>query len=485
MLGPPESRGGNKAAEWRLRVKKQRAVNSRLKELGELALLSGSSLLTLAFNGSVKDLERYTNWRTTLEESPVWGFLNPVQQGQLKGAKHANYTRIEASIRSLGQMICLSIKDLNDPIIVNAFSDFKLLCIKHAFKSDQTCDEVITYIKWLGKVCQALFLRSQLPEAPSGFTSRIGEIFLPFDGELAFISRNLCSGSIRKQPMDFKQAQKLAQIGNVPRSLPYPSQDQVKSDVKRTLETVQQSTTTPAKSISDYRLGLNIIKSRLPEKKVKTHVSLVGSGCYETSRSEGGRARFLIMNAKTFTNLPYTEGERLIGKIDQFGLTLVHPATWALLQSRLSAYEQTPTLGTILYVPVQELEQVLENDLVKGRKVPKYLGHILNMTASSLIRELGSYNVEPQEINKLIYFEPGTKVRFILELTPKVKADVSIEAGLKSRLITSAMAAYAHLGQLPANYMRSFLSQDPFHRVGFQEADKLWEVLKQYRKESA
>jgi len=120
-------------------------------------------------------------------------------------------------------------------------------------------------------------------------------------------------------------------------------------------------------------------------------------------------------------------------------------------------------------------------DIDKERKVPKYLGNILNLTASMLIREYGDYSPKPQFLHGIMFFD-ADNVKFKLKRIPSVRADVSTEAGMKARLITAASAAFAHLSQLPANHMRDWLSQDPFHRVGFEESDKLWEVLKTYRK---
>lgn len=101
------------------------------------------------------------------------------------------------------------------------------------------------------------------------------------------------------------------------------------------------------------------------------------------------------------------------------------------------------------------------------------------------IREVGHYSEQPTMTLGIMSF--GTrniKFRLNVESLP-VRAGLSVEKGLKTRLTTSAMTAFSHLSQLPANYMRETLSQDPFLKTGLDEPDKLWQVLKAYKSRSA
>lgn len=127
-----------------------------------------------------------------------------------------------------------------------------------------------------------------------------------------------------------------------------------------------------------------------------------------------------------------------------------------------------------------ELEGVWKQTLNSRQRVPTKLADLLTLTSSKLILEVGSYNNEPEIIHGVLTFKTKDNV-FLPNKTIPVKAGISIEAGLKSRITTSGWAAFAHLSQLPANYMREILSRDPFVRIGFQEQEKFWEVLKIYK----
>jgi hypothetical protein len=209
---------------------------------------------------------------------------------------------------------------------------------------------------------------------------------------------------------------------------------------------------------------------------------MTGTGTYEQSRSEGGRARFLVARARAFADLPISEEtDELVGKFDQFGCFIIHPITLQIARDYTKDLDKKPPLGLLMFSHGYEIEDILKEYYDKGRTVPKHLGQILNLVASSCVRAYGEYSEVPHEIQGVMCFK-SERVTFQLSRTLRVRADVVIEAGLKCRLVTAAHAGFAHLSQLPASYMRAYLSQDPFHRVGFEEADKLWEVLKRYRK---
>jgi len=75
------------------------------------------------------------------------------------------------------------------------------------------------------------------------------------------------------------------------------------------------------------------------------------------------------------------------------------------------------------------------------------------------------------------------EIRFFpdLESLP-VKSALSIEAGGKTRLVTAGLASVAQIGQLIRHPIAEWLGLDQTLRVGFDEPDKLWEVLKAFQK---
>jgi hypothetical protein len=474
------SRTGNPAAEWRLRCKRQYAIDDRLEKLGKLALLSGSSLLVALKGDSVEKLERSSNWRTTLKNSTMFSELHANAQAQIQGTP--NYKKLEDALQTFGQMLCLACQNLDEMELVKGFNQFKIQCVNYAVASDYRYDEVVNHIKQLGKLCQAYLLGVKY-KVEGNFIPRDADGYLlPFTGQLRFIAQFERIGR-RNVPLTMRSAFMLAQIGQTPRSLPYPSKDEVIASVKKSFDIMRTRVRVPPEALAKYRKGLAAVKATVPKPDRQTHVSLLGSGSFERPRSSGGRSAVLVSEARSFCDHVVDDTyEKLVGKMDQFSTVILDPTSWAYYKLKHSDNEKFP-IGNLLYVPASEVDQVVA-DFNQGRVVPRYLGHILNLTASLLVQELGEYEPRPEFHNGIMYFT-SSEVKFRRTETPLVKADVSVEAGLKSRLTTAQMAAFAHLSQLPSNYMRNWLSKDPFHRVGFEESDKLWEVLKTYRKKAS
>jgi hypothetical protein len=479
-------KSGNPAAEWRLRCKRAANIESELRKLGSLAILSVGSLLTFSLNGIVTTPVRYSNSKETLRNSPMYLSLSAEGKRRLTGAQYVNYSSVEDNLRQLGIMLCLAVSDLHDQSLVEAFNKFKLKIVEHAFSSPTSVDEVSETIKSLGKYCQALLLRVPLPEFPLEYLVKENGRILPFEGPLAFINELANASPFHRRKLTYNEARILAQIGNCPRGLSYPSTNQIRESIATTMDIVTTHATSDPEDLSSYKKGLLAVRTAIGARSSdRTHVSLVSSGTSEVSRSQGGRAKILVISARRTTDLPIPDVCELVGKYDQFGEQIVDQATWELFRYHMSRniYLKNPTLGDIMFVKPSELEISLQKSLNENQFVPRELAKILNLTASKLIRSNGRYEPQCVESFNTIYFT-STKVKYILERPLEVKADVSVESGLKTRLITAPQAAFAHLSQLPANLLREYYSKDPFCRVGFEESDKLWEVLKAFAKKN-
>jgi hypothetical protein len=418
--------------------------------------------------------------------------MTVVQRAQVFGLKHESWNRLEGSIQSMGNCLCLSVKDLNNPLLLKAANSLKIALIKRALGSDSNLDETISYIKWLGKSCQYVLLRAICPEPPglSPILDSQGTL-LPFVGQWSFVSRLVLSRKRRKQPLTTYQARFLGQMGNEPRSLPHPSLEQAKADVESTVRAFTSECHPSKPAMDKYRHGITSILEGINQRPpTHSHVSLVSSGKLDASRSQGGGAAILVAHTRKYTDIVLTERVLLdlTNKFDQFGRLLIDPLTLLIASSLLGyqenvrpqAYTCTPTIGDILYVKPHEIESVWKQTLNSSQRVPTKLADLLTLTSSNLIQEVGSYNNEPKIVHGVLTFETKINVFKPNKIIP-VKAGISIEAGLKSRVTTSGWTAFAHLSQLPANYMRNVLSRDPFVRIGFQEQEKFWEVLKIYK----
>jgi len=473
------------AAAWRLRVARQRAIISELKKLGDLAVLSGGSLLITYTGGSINLPERYPGWRKTLEESPLMDTMNSVQRAQLIGAKHNNWTRIEEALRNFGNCLCLAVKQLNDKVICEGFNNLKVHILQRAFASDYTTDKYIEYLKWLGKATQFALLNERAEIPDETILDKEGHL-LPYVGKLSYISDMILSYQVRKEPLTYESCRQLSQMAQVPRSMPYPSKDQARESVKETMAVATSTFKPSLEALNRHRQGLQRSLEHCKLRPNRTHVSLTTSGRLESSRAHGGGAPHLITATRRYTDqlLDLEAVEPLVGKFDQFGEVILSHATFDLAKVllRRNAYTVTPTLGDILFVKVEELEQLWDAMLfAASKRVPPKLGKLLNLTASLMIRQVGEFNPQPEMHMNVMCFSQRI-VRFSMTQDYlEVKAAVSIEKGLKTRVVTSAMTAFSHLSQLPANYMRELLSQDPFLKTGMDEPDKLWQVLKAYK----
>lgn len=476
------------AAAWRKRTQRQTAIDNELTKLGSLALLCSGGMLVAWRNNEVERVVRQSRWKPTMVESPLFDQLDRYGKAHILRAQYEPYVRLELAIQAFGQMICLSTTDLDDRELIKGFNEFKVWCVNQAFYSDESLDNVILYMKWLAKAAQSVFLKSQVPEEPELRPPRRDGKILPFVGKLSFVSNFIQSGR-RKELMSSTQARSLAQLANTNRALPYPSTRQIIQSVEDTVSAFTSEKNVTKEALKVHRIGMNSIRNSLGDTAGKrTHSSLVNKGTVECSRANGGRSAFLVASARMSTDLHILEDMKVLtGRRDQFGNVLIDPTTWQLAMSLIASrdYKVRPTLGDILYVPPEELEDQWEYSLNQGKRVPKYLAQILNNIASKLVLAIGTYDAPYHIICGLLTFDPKLQpIRFKLEKIIPVKADISVESGLKTRLTTSQMAAVAHLAQLPSNTMRAYLSKDPFCRVGFEESEKLWEVLKQYRKES-
>jgi hypothetical protein len=475
------------AASWRKRCQRQTAIDNELTKLGPLALLCSGGLLVAYRDHTVERVHRHSRWKPTLLESPIFDLLDRYGKAHLLTCAYEPYVRLELAIQAFGQMICLATSDLTDRELIAGFCDFKVWCINQAFKDEEALDHVILYIKWLAKAAQSVFLKSQVPDEPELRPERTNGMILPYVGKLKFVSNYIQSGR-RRELLSSAEARSLAQLANTNRALPYPSTRQICQSVEDTVSIFTSDFSVEVPALKVHRLGMNSIRSSLGVSAgKKTHSSLVSKGTVELPRSKGGRSAFLVASARMTTDLDLVDGFKvLVNQRDQFGNIIIDPTTWELAFSLLSnrEYKHRATLGDILYLQPEELEEQWEYSLNQGKRIPLHLAQILNNIASKLVLSLGSYSHPHKIICGLLTFgQKVESVRFKLERIIPVKADVSIEAGLKARLTTSQMAAVAHLAQLPSNTMRSYLSQDPFCRVGFEESEKLWEVLKQYGKE--
>jgi hypothetical protein len=477
----------SQAAQWRIRVRTQKNKVAELAKLGKCPLLLAGPLLTAYKKNTVEIPYRYSNRRQTLKESPIISFIR--KETKMQQVSRKNWNDLEEALQSLGMMICLALVDLNSREILEAFNTLKVWCISNAFKDDCLhIDEVIAYIKWLSKQCQAYLLQTVPDEKPE-FCPGPTENVNPFVGELSFLSIAIKRKVRRAHGLTVREAEQAAQLCQLSRALPYPSHKQTVCSVAQTVDTFQQKREVSKRTLAHYSIGLKNLKSENYPVQSKTHVSLIAKGKLEASRADGGGSSVLRDLAQRLYDKPFEfhEIERLKYAYDQFGNTIFSPSQLNTAENLLKkeVYKRRPNLSDLMYLETHEIASTWAVTLNEDTYVPKHLGKILNLTASTMLLKIGYY--EPigcmtldNNPFKIMNFNNRT-VKFVLkDQYLNSKADVSIESGGKTRLTTVCSVAFSHLSQMPSNLMRAHLSNDPFCKVGFEEADKLWEVLKTY-----
>jgi hypothetical protein len=389
-------------------------------------------------------------------------------------------------------MICLSVEDLREQVLIDAFAKFKALYVTTA-----TCrggSEIpVQGIKWLSKVCLAIILGQPAPECK--FPEFIWEkpngtkILGPFDGQLRFISDQYFM-PVKGRRFTLEQSRALAQISSTSRALPYPTKDEVIDSVKNSVETFASKKEVSKTALKEYRRGTRKLREFLPPiKKHETHVSLSNSSCLEATRADGGRSAYMINLARKCTDQILTEEicQDLEGRKDCYGKIPIASGCWETI-SLLRVEGRQCYVGDILYLRIEDIISQLKFRLATEKlSAPLRLGEVLAMTASLDMLRYGHYSHPHTVKYNILTFNSTINFAKFLPDTDciPVRAGLSIEAGMKTRLTTSAPAPLVVIGQLVGNRIREYLSHDPFTRIGFEEADKLWEVLKAYDKRLA
>jgi hypothetical protein len=252
----------------------------------------------------------------------------------------------------------------------------------------------------------------------------------------------------------------------------------VQESLDKTIQILSNPKRISAENITRYRASLQQVKLRLGRPlSTKTHLSLTTSACLENPQSEGGKASYLVKECKKLLCKDALGVEAVEGLYDHLGFKVFY-------EGISSFYKLGIELHDLAYLPVEEAQAYLEGlDLSKERVPFDYAKSIL-LTASKLLEESKIGHFLDRRANPLGIPLFRSKTKFIVDVKAiDTKASIVLEKGGKTRLVTTTLAAKALIEQLMAHMVREYLSNDPLHRVGFDEPDKLWTVLKQYAKE--
>jgi hypothetical protein len=456
-------------------------------------MLTGGLLVGLA-GQTVIAVPEGQHWKEILTESRVYQDLDIHTRAKLRSCPKHFWDRINQGLVGFSNCLLLAVYDqLDDPELLAACYRLKLWLITVGVRNPGAANR---YLKWLGKSVQQIFL-GDMPSPGESYFPGIGRNnstrWTPFQGPLEWINDLFCE----KQPIrqfTAKEYQTLSQIGNSVRALAYPTHKDTEASLQKVIATV--SCAPPAISEMDkaiYKKSLSELTTLLGEPKTgHTHSSFLQSGCLELPRAQGGRGAMMAQAARRIADIVLTEDlcKRISGLVDPLGYVLLYDNAFTI--ASIHSYTLTKEDGTTRPLTIGDFAYVRDATehlrlLSIGKfEVPKNLGYLVALAAATAVTAAGRYNFDPTYCGDgFILFKH--KNRGALRFLPKeeslpVSCGLSIEAGLKTRLISAMMAAVAQLGQLFRHCVVQWLSKDAFLRVGFEEADKLWDLLKAYAK---
>jgi hypothetical protein len=491
-------------------IERRRNVFNELLAVGPLAaLMCGSILIGLDENLNVVPLRESSFKQLILQTSQVFESLKPNQRRKLTHMNYETYIRMERGFQSFGTCICLATEHLHTPSLMKCMWNLKKWYVNHFIRKP---DQALTYLKFLGKYCQALALDSDVPDIESYFPfvrhSANGQLTLtdlPFYGDLRFIKESIA----QRARLGVEQVRTLVQISSVNRALPYPSLEQVKESIRNTVSIMTSNYRVShtylnmyRKAIMDYK-GLISTMNHGRAPVTKTHVSVTSSSAYESTKSDGGRAFVAMARIKllarrpvvleTLVNMqdlmdPYygvPVDDLLISKVKQYFPNLLKDNGSPLLYGDI-LYTTTTSNDRLVGLEVI-FEQIKSGFITNPPCLQRWL--LWEASTNGYLLKRGQYNIEPsiQLEHGFFLYHKSTKgqLKFKLNKPVPVRLALSIESGMKTRLTTSSLAAVTTLLQPLRHIVDNYLSADPSLRVGIEEADKLWEVLKAYRKKNS
>lgn len=476
LIGPWE------AQKWENRRLRRRNIYDRLKAVGKLSLLGLTSILTgLELDDIegwvVKPLVEETNWKVVFRTSYMYR-TNAVNVNRAVAAlTTSSYKRAEEAFRSFSANLCISVEDEGDLKLVQNVNELKRWCYR-SMTTDAGVDRVCSYLKWLTKSCQAIFLEGYALERESWFPSINGKNH-PYEGtKLAFVGQLLDGMRISLSSLEREQVESLVQLANGVRALPYPSLAQSQEAIDKVVDILSKKPRVEETHVGLYKASLALVGARIGSSEpCDTHVSLTTSACLEETQADGGKGAALISALKELLDR-VPEKEALAGLEDlrdHIGAVVFHRGISAFAGPNVKLYN-------LAYLKPDKAEEYLDG--MREGEPPYDFGMCLMLTASWLLggpAGLGQFDDRIPNRYDIPLFLGRTKLRLTSGPVP-TRASVVLERGLKTRLVTSMPAAKALVEQAMGHIVRAYLSRDKFLRIGFEESDKLWEVLKEYHK---
>lgn len=490
-------------ARRRIRSNLRYSKESRLlKECGTQGALLVGSLLSGVLPGN-----QYEVLPGSLDPGVVWELsrIPKLVSKRFRRIDNRRWKRLETGIHSFGNIICLisdPIKSSGDDLYRSLFK-FKIWFLNHGASCP---DQALMYLKWLSKYALYVAFGNCSDPPPKGesyfpgYQERSGLIsWTPFSGQLEWVDIAFKKASRRLENQKFtpNQYRSLSELATMGRAMSFPSSEQILNSVSRVINTVsdRKKLSTEVRSVV-YRALTYVKQQSLRQDSFEgDHVSLSRSACLENSTNNGGRGQYIISQMLPILKqeIGFTKYPEWVHHFDVTGKQLVPDffrEAWSQFQLlRRDRFKRKLVLGDIIYWTQQPesrkhsidaMVTVIWDCMQGPYMAPIDLGPIVMLWASRDILKFGSYEPQPAENPLgLPLWESRTHISFqpTVDSLP-VRGALSIESGMKTRLVTAGPASFITIGQVVRHEVAAWLSQDETMRIGIEEADKLWEFLR-------
>jgi len=489
---------------------KRVAILSRLASHGALPVMVAGGLLQgnyIVIGNQVQAVPLYGTPRDPwdiYDASSLVSSLSGREKMYLRKIGPKHFDRLNKAFRGFGNTILLSVKNLNSIETYKGIYDLKVWFLKVGLDNE---DLAIGYLKKISDLCLALaFGTPKEIDWTHGIYPNYPDRKDPlpfFRGELGWIRERaqLFFKENNELPqLTFNEYFMLSQICVSKRSLPFPSEAQVQDAVSEVTALLQIPKKVSKEAIDGYKYSLRRLKPFLSTKyNTRPHISVSSSACFENSRSDGGRGSyFASILAKPYEfKVPYDQrcdfweltdflGREVLAapdpevnwvmndfaNLDPFGNL---PYGYVFDESNSSyAYE-------LFFKPSVKLVG-LERQVMGESKLTENSGDfILACMATEMLR-YGHFDVDPVRLDPFPMWKKGTNPIYFLDRNIPSKASLSIESGLKARMVTCQPAWFTELFQPMRHAIVEVLTNDKTLQIGLEENYKLWEFFKRIPK---
>jgi len=480
---------------------KRMAILNRLQGHGPLPLLAAGGILqgnyVLSTQNSVLNVPLYGDpldpW-SVLDSSVIYSSLSAMQKRHIRKMPRRLYDRLTKAFRGFANTLCLSVKDQSDRETYLGVLDLKIWFIKIALDNE---DLAIGYLKKCADLCLALaFGTPKELDWSHGLYPNYPDRKDPlpfFRGQLNWIrerAKLFFSTEEELPQLTYNEYFILSQICVSKRALPFPSKKQVQDSVSSLYAELQQHKPIPREGIEAYKYSINKLIPFLNEKaSPNTHISVSSSASFEESRAEGGRGKYIskIMQRTFSYRIDRNKMYIYADKVDMFGKRVFYPQP-------IDPYNITDfNFGNLIereddYVyPVDVFYKVIFNNygadfFVTGTRLGTYSGDIILASMASEMLRYGRFEPMPSIMDPFPLWKIGENPVFFLERDIPSKASLSIESGLKARMVTCQPSWFTTLFQGLRHQIVEVLSKDQTLQIGLEENYKLWEFLKRIPK---